>query len=74
VSPSTSARDRGIKQRLYGKYAVRFSWIVDAERRTIQAYGLDNDSYTPVATFDASAARPLPPLPDLTLDPAIVWS
>ena len=74
LSPSTGARDRGIKQRLYGKYAVPFSWIVDAERRTIQAYRLEGDSYTLVATLDEAAPRALPPLPDLSLDPAAIWS
>ena len=74
LSPSTGARDRGIKQRLCGKYAVPFSWIVDAERRTIQAYRLEGDSYTLVATLEEAAPRALPPLPDLSLDPAAVWS
>ena len=34
LSPSTSSRDRGIKQRLYAKYAVPSYWIADPDRNT----------------------------------------
>jgi Uma2 family endonuclease len=73
LSPSTGSRDRGIKQRLYAKYAVPFYWIADPDHRTIDAHRLHGDSYTRVATLDETAPTALPPLLDLLLDPTAVW-
>lgn len=38
VSPSTSARDRGIKLERYRLYGVPEYWIVDAESRTVEVW------------------------------------
>ena len=73
LSPSTGSRDRGIKQRLYAKYAVPFYWIVDPDHHTIDAYRLEADSYARIAALDQAAPKPLPPLADLTLAPTAIW-
>ena len=36
LSPSTRARDLGIKRRIYGKHGVFEYWLVDIERREIE--------------------------------------
>ncbi|MBI4330502.1 MAG: Uma2 family endonuclease [Chloroflexi bacterium] len=36
LSPSTSAKDRGIKRKLYGRHGVRELWIVDPDRQTVE--------------------------------------
>ena len=45
LSPSTNARDRGVKQALYARYGVPFYWIVDPDARTMQALRLSGESY-----------------------------
>lgn len=73
LSPSTDARDRGVKQALYARHGVPFYWIVDPAARTIQAQRLGRESYETVAELDDATPATLPPLADLRLDPAAVW-
>lgn len=73
LSPSTEARDRGVKQALYARYGVPFYWIVDPATQTVQALRLSRDSYEVVARLDETAPTALPPLAGLRLDPAALW-
>jgi Uma2 family endonuclease len=73
LSPSTSARDRGVKQVLYAEHRIPYYWIVDPLAQTMQALRRVGESYEIVAGLDARTAASLPPLTDLTLDPAAVW-
>lgn len=73
LSPSTDARDRGDKQALYARYGVPYYWIADPEARTVEALRLSGEVYEPVATLAGTTPAALPPLHDLTLDPAAVW-
>jgi Uma2 family endonuclease len=73
VSPSTSARDRGVKQALYVRYSVPYCWIVEPATQSVQALRLSGNSYESVATLDATTTATLPPFAGLTLDPATVW-
>jgi Uma2 family endonuclease len=72
VSPSTSARDRGVKQALYAQYSVPYYWIVEPATQSVQALRLSGSSYE-IATLDATTTATLPPFAGLTLDPATVW-
>jgi Uma2 family endonuclease len=73
LSPSTGARDRGVKQALYARYGVPYYWIVEPATQTVHALRLSGASYETVATLDATAPAVLPPFDGLTLDPATVW-
>lgn len=52
LSPSTEARDRGIKFRDYAAHGVREYWIVDAETEVVETYGL-----TPATRAYGAAGR-----------------
>lgn len=46
VSPSTEARDRGVKFEDYEAHGVREYWIADPKRKTIEQYKLVRGKYT----------------------------
>ncbi len=73
LSPSTIQIDRGVKGQLYAKHRVPYYWIVDPERRTIEAFALSGEGYQPAGRLEGERAAGLPPFPDLQLDPAAVW-
>ncbi len=73
LSPSTDVRDRGVKQGLYARYGVPYYWIVDSAARTVEARRLGGESYELIARLDETRPTALPPLTDLSLDPAAVW-
>ena len=47
LSPSTEARDRGIKFTDYACHGVREYWIIDAVAETVELYRLEGDAYPP---------------------------
>jgi len=73
VSPSTATIDRQTKRRLYARHGVPFYWLVDPDRRTIEAWVLGPEGYR--SPLSATGARPvgLPPFPDLALIPDTLW-
>jgi Uma2 family endonuclease len=48
LSPSTEARDRGIKFTDYASHGVREYWIIDSVAETVELYRLSGTSYPPV--------------------------
>jgi Uma2 family endonuclease len=47
-SPSTEARDRGIKFTDYASHGVREYWIIDAVEETVELHRLSGSDYPPV--------------------------
>ena len=73
LSPSTTLIDRGIKADLYRRYGVPRYWIVDADGRTVEAYGLAEGRYTLLARVSGAGPVSLPPFPDLAFALASLW-
>lgn len=57
LSPSTEARDRGIKFEDYAAHGVTEYWIVDPERRVIEQYFAEGGKYQLVGKFTAGAVK-----------------
>ena len=47
VSPSTEARDRGVKYQDYEFHGVREYWVVDPVAETVELYRLSDSAYLP---------------------------
>ena len=48
LSPSTAARDRGVKFIDYALHGVAEYWIIDPDAETVELHRLDGDTYPPV--------------------------
>jgi Uma2 family endonuclease len=73
LSPSTEARDRGIKLKAYARYGVEEYWIVDPNAQVIEIYRLASKGFHLAATFAKGAKAETPLLPGLSLDVALVF-
>jgi Uma2 family endonuclease len=51
LSPSTGARDRGIKMRRYAAAGIPHYWLVDLPARTLEPYRLGERGYERVGTY-----------------------
>jgi Uma2 family endonuclease len=74
ISPSTTTIDRKTKFQLYATHRVPYYWIVDLDAHTIEAFHLEGSGYRLAGRMESGARASLPPFPDLTLDPAEIWS
>ena len=74
VSPSTRARDRGIKLRRYAASGVPHYWIVDPRTRALEAYRLTEQGYELSGTFGPGSTFRPQLFPDLELPVDELWS
>ncbi len=73
LSPSTARLDRERKLMLYAEHGVPCYWIADPASCTVEAYQLAGAAYVPAGRV-TNAPLALPPLTDLEIDPAALWS
>jgi Uma2 family endonuclease len=74
LSPGTQRYDRNVKQQTYAAYGVRWLWLLDPLRRTIEGYELREGAY--VLTQQRSGDETFSPslFPGLTINLALLWS
>lgn len=77
VSPTARdrRRDRTEKTLDYARFGVRWYWLIDAERRTLEILerGAGGD-YAPVARATGGAVHPVPGCEGLALDLDALWT
>jgi Uma2 family endonuclease len=73
LSPSTRARDRGIKLREYETAGVRYYWIADPRARTLEERVLGEDGYGPPTVYHVGDAFRPALFPGLTIEVARLW-
>ncbi|MBX3250573.1 MAG: Uma2 family endonuclease [Myxococcales bacterium] len=61
LSPSTAARDRVEKRKLYGDHGIEHYWIVDVDARTLEAFELSAGRWVLVDSYDETATARIPP-------------
>ncbi len=73
VSPSSGTIDRKDKFRQYAKGGVPYYWIVDPERRSIEAFRLASGRYRACDKGSSFEVIKLPPFPDLEISLGELW-
>ena len=73
LSPATASKDRELKMPLYAHYGVAHAWLVDPQRRTFEAYGLDHKDWRPLGQASGRDSIGVAPFDALALDLANLW-
>lgn len=68
LSPSTRARDRGVKMRRYAELGVAHYWIVDPDAATIECLRLAESQYRLIVTAAVPDSLGHPDWPELAID------
>ena len=70
LSPSSARQDRGVKRERYAHFGVPEYWIIDAERRRVEVYRLQEDPDQPTIVTDRLRWQPVEGGPVLELNVA----
>lgn len=68
LSPSTAARDRITKRRLYAQAGVPFYWLIDPELRAVEALALRDGAWVELGVFDDTATTRIAPFEAIELE------
>ena len=68
LSPSTAARDRGVKRDRYARFGVREYWIADLEARAIEVLVANGDGFATAGVYGEGDTLLSPLLAGLRLD------
>jgi Uma2 family endonuclease len=68
LSPSTAARDRVTKRRLYAQAGVPFYWLIDPELRALEALALRDGAWVELGVFDDTATARIAPFDAIELE------
>lgn len=67
LSPSTAARDRVSKLRLYAEHGIAHYWIVDVDACVLEALELHEGRWVLVGSYDRAASARIPPFEAIEL-------
>lgn len=73
LSPTTAARDRGVKLKAYARFGVTEYWIVDPDQQAIEVYRLAPEGYALTQTFRQGESLTSVILPGFTLPVSAVF-
>lgn len=73
VSPTSGTIDRKDKFKQYAVGGVKYYWILDPERRTLEGHRLTGGKYRPSGRGAGEDVVRLPPFPDLDIPLGQLW-
>lgn len=73
LSPSTESKDRQIKMPIYAHYGIRFAWLIDPLKQTVEAFMPSGVDWTPLVIRQGTESAALPPFEAVPLDLAGLW-
>jgi Uma2 family endonuclease len=68
LSPSTAARDRIVKRRLYAQAGIPFYWLIDPDLRAVEALALRDGVWVELGVFDDTATARIAPFDAIELE------
>jgi Uma2 family endonuclease len=68
LSPSTAARDRVTKRRLYAQAGIPYYWLIDPELRVLEALALRDGAWVELGVYDETATARIAPFDAIELE------
>lgn len=68
LSPSTAARDRITKRRLYAQAGIPYYWLIDPELRALEALALRDGVWVEVGVFEDTTTARIAPFEAIELE------
>jgi Uma2 family endonuclease len=68
LSPSSAARDRVTKRRLYAQADIPYYWLIDPESRVLEALALRDGAWVELGVYDESASARIAPFDAIELE------
>jgi len=73
LSPSTESKDRAIKMPIYAGYGVRFAWLIDPLKQTLEPFALEGGEWRPLGIRRGSETVSVPPFDAVRLALHDLW-
>jgi len=73
LSSSTASRDREVKMPLYAHYGVRYAWLIDPVKHTLEIYRLDAGAWVESGRFADADQVVAPPFETVSIDLGTFW-
>jgi Uma2 family endonuclease len=74
LSPSTTITDRQEKMPLYARAGVTHAWLVDPIARTLEAFRLEHERWTPTVTWQGDVSVSVEPFDAVPLELGALWA
>jgi len=74
LSPSTESKDRQIKMPIYARHQVRFAWLVDPLKRTLEAFALEREEWRQLGTRSGDQSVSVAPFDAIQLSLVDLWA
>lgn len=73
LSPATASKDREIKMPLYAKHQVAFMWLIDPQKKTLEAFALQDNDWTLFGQWHGDALVSVAPFQEISLNIKDLW-
>jgi Uma2 family endonuclease len=73
LSPSTAAKDRAKKLRIYAREGVKHAWLVDPDPKTVEVYRLESEHWVLLMTYAGDEKVRAEPFDAIELELAHLW-
>ncbi len=74
LSPRTAAGDRTEKLPIYAKYGVAYTWLIDPQLRTLEAFKNNAGKWRLLTTLNDQERVSLPPFDAIAFNLSLLWA
>jgi len=74
LSPSTAARDRNVKRRIYAREGVKWLWLIEPATQTLESFALDAGVWKVLGTWTGDERVRATPFEAVEIELSAFWT